>query len=423
MKRKLTKKAIAAVMFAAVILFTASCQLISTAPSGTEGNIIISKDPIYSGTETTAEATEATVATTEETSASTVPSETTHEIVQIGPLYENPLTKTDASLDPSGLRPMAVVVDNNANALAHQTGLTAADILCETLTAPGITRFLAVYSDYRAAPEICNVRAARVHDVDLAAIFDAFLVCHGGHADTTAEYDFSSAVKKAYGSVDAYIDTMAEPAWNARNGDALGTIRYYDSYRTDLRYDTVVTPAAIEFTATGEAGSAFSRSGASIYGAVKNPFTYSDARPSGSAASEVALTFTATGVSSNLTKNVTFKYSAEKNAYLRYEGARAHVDSQSGEQLAFTNLVVLLTDVKYIAGDSDADPLTTSVTVYGSGTGYVFSGGRCTEVIWVNTAESGLMLYTTSGALSLLGGNTYIGYLNKAYDGGVKVTG
>ena len=60
MKRKNTKKAIAAVMFAAVILFTASCQLITTEPSETEGNIIISKDPVYTVAETTeAEATAA----------------------------------------------------------------------------------------------------------------------------------------------------------------------------------------------------------------------------------------------------------------------------------------------------------------------------------------------------------------------------
>ena len=418
MKRKNTKKAIAAVIFAAVILFTASCQLITTEPSETEGNIIISKDPVYTVAETTE--AEPTAAATE-AEATTVPTETTREVVAVSPAYENPLTKTAAERDPSGLRPMAVVVDNNQNALPHQTGLAAADILCETLTAPGITRFLAVYSDYRAVPEICNVRAARVHDVDLASVFGAFLVCHGGHADSTEEYDFSSAVKKAYGSSDAYIDTMAEPAWNARNGEILGTIRYYDNYRTDLRYDTVVTPSAIEYTATGTAGSAFTRSGASIYGAAKNPFTYSDAPLSGKNAAEVSLTFTATGVSSNLTKNVTFKYNAEKNAYLRYEGARAHTDSQSGEQLAFTNLVVLLTDVKYIAGDSDADPLTTSVSVYGSGTGYVFSGGSYTEVVWMNTAGGGLVLYTASGVLSLARGNTYVGFMNKANADSVKV--
>ena len=122
MKRKNTKKAIAAVMFAAVILFTASCQLITTEPSETEGNIIISKDPVYTVAETTE--AEATAAATE-AEATTVPTETTREVVAVSPAYENPLTKTAAERDPSGLRPMAVVIDNNQHALPHQTGLAA----------------------------------------------------------------------------------------------------------------------------------------------------------------------------------------------------------------------------------------------------------------------------------------------------------
>lgn len=421
MKRKNTKRAVAFVIAAAVIvLAVTSCQIITTADATGESNVVISKDPIYSqeategateGAATTAtEAAATTAATTEATAAESAP---------IQPLYINPLTKTGAAVDPSGLRPMAVVVDNGQSALPHQTGLTAADILCETLTSPGVTRFLALYADYRAVPEICNVREARVHDVRIAAGFDAFLVCSGGHADTTEEYDFFSAVRRAYGSEKGYIDTMEESAWNARNGEKLGTIRFFDNYRTDIRYDTVVTPEAIELTEKG--GSEFKQSGASVRGSASNPFLFGDSVTVGESASSVTLSFTASGVSSNLEKTVTFVYDDGRGEYLRYEGARAHVDSQSGEQLAFTNLVVLLTDVKYIAGDSDADPLTTSVTVYGSGTGYCFEGGKYTEIIWVNTEKSGLKLYTSDSTLSLLPGSTYVGYLNKANAGSVKM--
>lgn len=420
MKRNNTKQAVAVMLVAAIILLAAtSCQIITTADATGGNNVVISRDPIYQGTDVTASTEETAKSPAETTAEATTAAQTASELAPTSSLYINPLTKTGTSLDPSGLRPMAVVVDNNVNALPHQTGLGDADILCETLTAPGITRFLALYSDYRAVGEICNVRAARVHDVKIAASFNAFLVCHGGHADTTEEYDFFSAVKKAYGSGTGYIDTMEESAWNARNGEKLGTIRYYDDYRTDLRYDTVVTPEAIELTENGS--SAFRQSGTSIKGECKNPFVFSDGAATGESATDVTLTFTASGVSSNLEKVVTFKYDGEAEKYMRYEGARPHVDAKSGEQLGFTNVVVLLTDVKYIAGDSDTDPLTTDVTVYGSGTGYCLSGGKCTAVIWVNTEKSGLKLYTADSSLSLAPGSTYIGYLDKANAGAVKI--
>lgn len=417
MKRKNATQTVAVMLVAAIILLAAtSCQIITTADSTGGSNVVISRDPIYQSEDITA--TAETANTTAEATAATTASPTAAQLAPTSPLYINPLTKTGAAADPSGLRPMAVVVDNSVNALPHQTGLCDADILCETLTAPGITRFLALYSDYRAVGEICNIRAARVHDVKIAAGFNAFLVCHGGHADTTEEYDFFSAVKKAYGSDKGYIDTMEESAWNARNGEKLGTIRYYDNYRTDLRYDTVVTPEAIELTEGG--GSSFRQSGSSIKGDCKNPFVFSDGA-AGDDATEATLTFTASGVSSNLEKSVTFRYDGESGKYLRYEGSRPHVDAKSGEQLDFTNVVVLLTDVKYIAGDSDVDPLTTDVAVYGSGTGYCLSGGKCTSIIWVNTEKSGLRLYTADSSLSLAPGNTYVGYLDKANAGAVNI--
>lgn len=419
MKRKNTKQTVAVMIVAAIILLAVtSCQIITTSDGTGGSNIVISRDPLYQSADA-AETTAPTVQTVAE--ATTVaPTETTEALAPISPLYINPLTKKGADADASGLRPMAVVVDNNVNALPHQTGLCEADVLYETLTAPGITRFLALYSDYRAVDEICNVREARAHDVRIAAGYSAFLVCHGGHSDTTEEYDFFTAVKRAFGSEKGYVDTMEESAWNARNGEKLGTIRYYDNYRTDLRYDTVVTPEAIEFTENG--GSTFRQSGASIKGECKNPFVYADGAV-GDNATEATLTFTASGVSSNLEKVVTWKYDGDAEKYMRFEGARPHVDAKSGEQLAFTNVVVLLTDVKYIAGDSDVDPLTTDVAVYGSGTGYCLSGGRCTSIIWVNTEKSGLRLYTADSSLSLVPGSTYVGYLDKANAGAVKIGG
>ena len=91
MKRKNTKRAVAAVMLSAVIMFAASCQLITAVDSTSGSNIVISKDPIVSSAEPTAETTEtAQTAATEPTAATET---TAAEVAPLGPTYINPLTK------------------------------------------------------------------------------------------------------------------------------------------------------------------------------------------------------------------------------------------------------------------------------------------------------------------------------------------
>lgn len=423
MKRKMTK-AITAVMFAAVILFTAaSCQLMAGV-SPADGGIVIKKDDARSViAEPTGEATgQSQNAAVEPTPSESVPAEVPTDVHVPTTTYINPLTGEKTSVDPSATRPTAVVVDNNVSALPHQTGLADADILFETLTAPGVTRFLALYSDFRTVPEICNVREARTQDARLAACFGALLISQGGHSDVIDEYDFYTVAEEMFGSENGFIDTTKEAAWSALLGETLGTVRYFSgNYRTDIKYDTVVTPEAISYTLNPENKSAFAMAGMTVNGEPSANFITPGVSFDGAASSGVTLSFTASGVNSSLKKNVTYKYSADSGSYLRFEESRPHSDSVTSKQLSFKNVVALFTDVRYIAGDNDIDPLTTDVTVYGSGTGYCFSGGKYKEIIWVNTAEDGLRFYTSSGALSLPEGNTYVGFLNKADSGALSI--
>lgn len=423
MKRKMTSKALACLFFAAALIFaTASCE-VTAEGSSTVASIVVGTYPTDTAAaettamtaETVASVADATDATLEQTALEAPPVYTEETYAFI-----NPLTGESVPLDAEGVRPIAVVVDNASGALAHQSGLSGADVLYETLTAPGITRFLAIYSDYRSMPTVCNVRAGRVYDVIAAKNFNAVLIAHGGLSSPDAKYDFYSATASVYGSENAYIDTSKDPAWAASNASVLGTTVYYgDNYRTDLKYDTVVTKAAIDYSLIN---SGFASEGHGIGGGASNPFKLSDEAPDGDSAASVTLSFTATGVSSSLVKNVTFRYGAETGTYLRFEDSRPHVDAASGKQLEFKNVVVLMTDVSYIAGESDVDPLTTDVAVYGSGSGYYFCRGKYVPLVWINTAETGLKLYTSAGELELMRGNTYVGYVSRANPAAVKIT-
>lgn len=402
MKNKGQTKRITAALCTAVILFScASCNL--SIPKDPEGSLVViplsTLEASTTGAENDPQPTEGTTSE---------PLEAPPALPE--PQYPNVLTGELEILDASNLLPLAVVVDNCTAALENQSGILEADVLYETLAAPGVTRFLSIYADYRTTGVISNLRSARASDLKIAAQYGAVLACNGYHSSSDSDSDFLS-VRSALGS-GAYINAMREPAWTSESSDLLGTIRRGDG-RSDIGYETLMTPEAIEYVLGSQKYSEFTKNGGSLEGDVKNAPVFSDQPIAGKDAGRVTLTFTASGGDTALVKSVSFGYNEESGKYGRYEGFRPHVDSETGEQLEFSNVLALLTDVKYIDGDSDENPLTVDVGVYGSGTGYYFSGGKYVSLIWVNTKDSGLKFYTSSGELLLLGGNTYVAYLDR----------
>lgn len=97
-------------------------------------------------------------------------------------------------------------------------------------------------------------------------------------------------------------------------------------------------------------------------------------------------------------------YSRTSNTYYRYQlGDRAHLDSENGEQLNFTNVFILFADTAAIADDTEG---RIDVTTTGEGSGYYISGGRYVPIKWsrigdtspfVFTDESGAVLQVTPG--------------------------
>jgi hypothetical protein len=132
-------------------------------------------------------------------------------------------------------------------------------------------------------------------------------------------------------------------------------------------------------------------------------------------ATTVVLNFTMDNFESD--KNVSYMF--KNGAYYRYQNGVAHTDSVTGEQLHFTNLITLFTDVSRVQGTIE-DPNVASVKTTGSGSGYYFYNGKCIQINWSKlTGDSALTLTTATGEeLTLASGSTYIAYLdntNTAY--------
>lgn len=327
----------------------------------------------------------------------------------------NVLTGEPAVNDLSYKRPIAIVVDNNTLSYANQTGLGDADILYETLVAPGITRFLMVTSDYTQLDSVCNIRSGRDYHLDLAAFHNAVLVCHGG--SITANYDFYSLAKERYGSRWGYVDTMFEKWFSVdAYGEVYGTIANYGD-RVDLKYDTIFKPNAM--TALVEGESKFVKEGqGSLVGYAKESLKFVDYGTTkdmsgASTANNIDLRFKCQG-SSNV-KSVSYKYDSATGKYLRNQDGVAHTDSVTGEQLAFTNVITLFTNVKAVSTGIANDPSMTLIDTKGSGVGYYFNGGKVINIKWTSNGADLILTDPNGDELELATGNTYIGYLDLSY--------
>ena len=331
----------------------------------------------------------------------------------------NMLTGEPTASTVSNIRPIAIVVDNISNAYKNQTGLDQADVLYEALVAPGITRFLMVASDYTLLDSVCNIRSGRDYHLDFAAYHNAILVCHGG--SITPNYDFFTLAAERYGSRWGFIDTEFEKWFCMKEyGNLYGTVANRGD-RKDLAYDTVFKPSALTaLFSSGESkfvkqgnGSLTGNTRESLY--FVNYGTKKDLSGA-SSATKVDLVFKCEN-SSNV-KNVSYTYSAAEGKYLRSQDGKAHVDAQTGKQLAFTNVITLFTDVKAVSTGIASDPTMTLVDTGNVGKkdyGYYFTDGRVIEIRWSADGNQLRLEETDGSVLRMNTGNTYIGYLDDSY--------
>ena len=407
MNLKIKKLLIAIVAVALAIchcFMVVSCTN-NSSDTTTESDIIVTKS------KDTTEST--TVATTEEVT-------TKEPVIHTGD-YVDSLTGYATEKDLSNTRPIAVVVDNSSLALKHQSGLNDAAIVYEGLVAPGITRFLAVYSDYEEIPYICNVRSARKFTVDWAQSHNAILVCHGGPCSEGSPYNIYDLLRERYGSngADLIVNTQTE-YWfaTAEGGDMYNTIRHRGD-RADLLYDTCVTKEAMEKVLTNKSSSKFVKAGGTVSGKVIESLKHTSNSEPGVAGTEsatyVKLKFTASGTQTSML--VEYRYNEDTKTYVRFQEGSEHKDAETKEQLAFKNLLVIVTDVSIINSGVSTDPYMTEIRTTGSGTAYYFCNGKVQKCFWSKkSVSSELSIVDAQGkVVEMAQGNTYIGYVDTTF--------
>ncbi len=301
----------------------------------------------------------------------------------------NPLTGQEKAADlPDGQRPVAIMV-NNVQAALPQTGIAAADVIYEMETEAGITRMMAVYSDYTKVPLVGPVRSARDQFVQFVLPLNALFVHIGGstYANEMLNYYQYQDIDGLYLGLTAFVFDE-------------------ERYKTKAQEHCWYTSA--ELIAQGISAV----SGLSTTGTLIPLFQFGSAGSGEADAKEISFRFSSYG-------DAAFHYDAASGRYLKDIYGAAQLDAGTGEQLSFDNLFVLFAKVGY-----KADTQLTDFDL-SEGEGYYFTGGRYTPIHWEKEGhEAPLKVYDEDGGeLTVNPGKSYIAVVSTAQAGTLSIDG
>jgi hypothetical protein len=268
-------------------------------------------------------------------------------------LYRNPLNGQPMD-EPYTGRPVAIVINNLKGALPH-CGVADADIIYEILAEGGITRCLAVFSDVSKAGDIGSIRSARTYFISLAKSYDAILMHHGD--STLARSQFNAGV------ID-HVDGGAP--WFIRNQDRINSGYSFEH--------TLFTSGEKVMDCLQEKDFRLTSNADRDYGVTFDE----EAAIDGETANVVTVKY------SQGNKTTKFTYDAESGTYSMYQHNRDYVDGNTGDQVTFTNILVLYAKMIYT---NDASGHVRH-TLEGENNGYYICGGKMIPIRWTRTSEN-----------------------------------
>ncbi len=325
---------------------------------------------------TTAEELETTeeVTTEASTTAETTEEETTAPPEPEEPEYVSPLTGLEVDEDFSDKRPVAIMINNIKESMPQQ-GIGEAEIVYECLVEGYLTRLMMLTSDYASLSTVGSIRSSREYYLDFAADYDAIYVHAGG-----SEQAYTEMKQRKVDHLDGV--NMSIPNMFYRDQWRLDNIGYvhsvvsdgerivdgikYIKCRTDLKKSF---ESPLSFVEWGE--------------------TYV---PEETDCSKLLVKY-------NGGHHPYFEFNEDDGLYYRYQfTGDEHIDYNTGEQLAFTNIIVLYMKTANTKDEyNHLDVITT-----GSGEGYYVTAGGCEEIKWSKSSEDSPMKLTNSDGEPLL---------------------
>jgi hypothetical protein len=259
-------------------------------------------------------------------------------------------TLSNVPMDEPPQRPIAVRIDNSPSA-RPQSGLGAADLIYESPTEAGVTRFLAMYQTN--APEVVGpARSARLMDVDLIPMHDAMIAYSGasiGVQDRLWQRGLPLLVLEGNASA---------ASW--RENSRFAPHNLYTSI-PELR------EIAEDFGWAREAENI--------------PFTFGETAGGGQPGTGVNIPYSS--------GNVQFRYNDGTDSYDRTVNGEEARDAESDVRISPTNVVVIR--ASFFTGDiapNTRGEVSNDVELYGSGEALIFRNGERYDVEWRRSEQS-----------------------------------
>lgn len=285
----------------------------------------------------------------------------TEEPTQKGPtvvdgMERSPLTGEWVMPEVAQRRPMAVMINNVKEAIP-QSGIARSEVLYEAYVEGNITRLMMITQDYDDLDKIGPVRSCREFYIFFAKEYEAAYI-HFGFSPIAAEQlakAESNALDGNSGWCDFFRSTDRKAPHNAYTTTD-GILKSMDKKKISVQLPSDFNQPLLF-----------------------NQYDDEVIVPQGG---QNCTTFLP-GYSYNKPE---FRYNEQDGLYYRYQFGEAHVDMETKEQLAFTNILV-----KYV--DSHMFDKTPVLHLEGEGQGLFITSGRAVEVTWKKDTEYGATRY------------------------------
>jgi len=355
-----------------------------TPTSAVSADVSQNNAPTSTPTPTTAPVEELTPTVTPE------PTEAPENVVPEG-MVKSRLTGLWVPEDTANYRPYAVMI-NNIKVASPQSGLSAADILCEALVEYGITRFMAVFEAQDALADttsrIGSVRSARHYYVNFANELDAIYVHFGG-----TSYATDQIKETKVDEVDGIKGALANRAFS-RDEKIPSPHNVFLDFSLMLN-EVLDSKLQTEWTPSRD----------KIFN-----FYEKDTTPeNGQKADKVTVQF------SQYTRPY-LVYDKETGEYTRYQFGILHKDANNEQPLTFKNILV-----QYVKHSEISNGYLDLELEDTEGDGYYITNGTAVPIVWKrNETPNECHYYDKDGnELFINVGKTYIAIYPDDYRGGV----
>ncbi|MBN2853790.1 MAG: DUF3048 domain-containing protein [Clostridia bacterium] len=287
-----------------------------------------------------------------------------------------PVKPVVAGVPHDGIRPVAVVIDNQGEESFPQAGLSQAQIVYEFLVEGGITRYIGLF--WESEMDLVGpVRSARDYMLDIIMPYDAIFVHNGGSPSALNEIDYEKKVDSFDGTKSA--NKIFEDITDNPNN-------WQDTFTTSEKINAYIGETEVATTT-----------------ALKGYPNYSSQDITLEQGTDAKII----NISYSTVSFCTYMYDAEKKLYFRNRNGETHVDRNTNEPISTTNIIVQKVKSEVIEGD-DAGRL--SVELIGAGEGYYCTLGKCIQITWAKADEESPTVYKdmNGNEIDLNEGSTWI---------------